>query len=451
MLNSLSFRKLTAFLLLLLTMSVYAQQLVDDPVGVLSLIEDRVLINPDEISRATAEDIRRVTPFIEVINVDIFEHCVERGMDEQTCGVFEWSVNFLQRDNIEAFEEDLVIAWARFELRSWFRAQLETGALNGLVSCNIGQPDLLWYTLTGNIMFPGSEYCDNFGGVVISRCFWQCDLTGPLDTPCPGVSPSCSQCAAQGFARALSHQSTTYYAEYLDDARQALMTHLPTALQWWEGVFDGAAIVPVADYSVILPQRMMDVFNNAVNNNILAPRYFQSATENIACIPYSPLAFVDVLHQIPGYSADRSQPGIPSLEEVKVSLSSRESVGETRHRFGEWVLGKDHLLPKFTEAGGGFFGSGTEAYDSIANPTTQACYGYASIYEVYGKWETFAIPRIITRLEKCWQWAVPPYPSLNPVPAFVSPVLFTGTRIHTALETVPEGYGIPRVKGTPFY
>lgn len=431
-------------LILCLSSIIFAQ---NNPIGMLSFVEDRVLINPQDIADATREDPRRVLPFIEVIHLDNFNQCLNSNFD-QNCPQFEWSVNFLERDNMTDFEEALVKAWLRFELRSYYRARLEAGQDVALIACNVGQIDMTWYTLTGEFLFPGSEFCDDYrGAYVLANCFFECSLPFTL---CPSPSSDCINCATRNFTRSLlQDQMARYYPDYLSEVSQAITNHLPTALLW-NNPFNGAVIVPVADISILLPSRMLESFREAANKEIIAPQYyFQTGADNLVCQPFMPNDLISVLVGVPGYGYNENSPGISTLEEVKKTLSSRESAGDTRKRFNEWIFGKSHLLPKYDENGAGFFGiGGKHAYDSLANPLTYSCFGFASIYQITSKWETIIdSSKITTVMDACY---VPPFQASATV-AFASPMSFTGQRAHTALLTIPEGYEIPNVQGTPLY
>lgn len=420
----------------------------DPPVGIVSFIEDW---RPNLNNLSLDPDPGRNLPFIEVIQTERFQECLDEGFDSDLCEKFEWSVNFLERSNMEDFEEDVVIAWMRFELRSYYRHQLEIGQTTGFSSCTFGIYSNVWRTLTGDFTFPSEDFCDDFeGNWLLGNCFGKC--LNPQFT-CPFPATDCVSCTSEGFLRAQAHQMTNYYPDYVEDVATALIEHLPTALQW-RNPLDGAAITPILDPTKPLPSKMIEVFAEAAEDEIIAPQYFaQMGADNLICQPLAPQLLIDVLINTPGYSYDEDQPGIPSLEDFKTKLSSRESAGDVYERHSEWWQGKDHLLVKYDEDGGSWFG-GTDAYDALSTDITYSCYGFTPLFITYSKFETMGpfdrFDRSLYKAAFCTTPTSPPVP-LPLAPGFAGLWQFYGVRAHTALETIPEGYEIPHVKGVPSY
>jgi hypothetical protein len=411
----------------------------DEVVGVLSFIEDL----PDPLSD---EGLFRRIPFIEVLQLERFEACRDVGFDETACEQMEWSVPFVPEQVMNNFERALVRAWLRFELRSYHRHRVEIGMGTAelqtpiLLSCTAGVADRAWTLVTGEPIFPASEFCEGAN-------FFNCAECSAIFAPvCPNLA--CLKCMVEGYFRAQAKQ-LQYYADYLADVATAVATHLPTSL-WWELPLDGtgAIMTPIMDLATPLPGSLLLMLREATEAEVIAPLYYlQTAAylsdTNPTCQPIGmPKALLDALVMIPGYGYNADNPGIETLEAYKYRLSNRESVSEVRERHLSTQFAayppESMQQPFFARTGT----YGTPAYDANSTPFMHACYGYSPLLMTYAELDV-----IVEFKRPLYRTACVPIG--NPLIPF--PWFFAGFRMETDLVTVPEGYEIPYVQGVPLF
>ncbi len=221
-----------------------------------------------------------------------------------------------------------------------------------------------------------------------------------LFLPCwiPSLCPSVLidwNCVLQRLQRASETSLSQYLPEYWGDVLTSIGTNLPFAL-WWESPFPdgGAVIAPVFSLTPKPAQ-----YAGLVQDPRDTAYYFDGR--------YVPFGFPDLpVPYAPG-EASAQHPGIPQLEERKRQLE-RATLLEYQQ------------------------------------------FGFSSFFMVHGGYEDtlfFKLERGPYLLTFCFSLIpfgiFPNYPI--PVPGFIPQL----PKAFTAFETVPEGYGVPRVKGQP--
>lgn len=337
-------KRLLGSLVILLSLA-YAQE----SVGVLSYVD----IDPTDMSRlseclSTAPNPRECAPNLELIHVEAFEACLQRGLvgcPEE----FAYLAPFSPEGVAEAAEKDIAEAWERYVDRTIDEMNRE-----------------------------------------INNWFWPCWIPAF----CPTVLINWD-CVIQRMERAAETSLTHFLPDYWADVIAAITTNLPFAL-WWESPFPegGAVISPVFSLTPKPAQ-----YSGLVN----APRdsaYYLDGH-------YVPFLFPDApVPYAPG-EATAQNPGITRLEERKRKLERA-------------------TLPEYQQ------------------------FGFSSFFSVHGDYEDtffFKIERGPYLLTFCFSFIpfgiFPNYPI--PLPGFIPQL----PRAFTSFQSVPEGYGIPNVKGRP--
>ena len=123
-------------------------------------------------------------------------------------------------------------------------------------------------------------------------------------------------------------------------------------------------------------------------------------------------------------------PGLPALEALKRTLSNREGVFS---RPLQWADA---------------FGQGPEPRGSsgAATPYEYASVGHAVILGLQSSFVIEVSPRIPIFWRSCLTETIPPIPVPIPVPM---PLVLMGARVETQWQSVPEGYDIRNLIGTP--
>lgn len=453
--------KRSMFLLAISMLSVaYSQtpEAGDDPdevdsTGILSYIEDL----PDP---ANEEDPFRKIPFVEVIEETRLGKCQDVGFDSDDCETFEWSAPFLPQKMATDAEKVIVDAWFRYESRAVMRTNLEIGAAHPLLACTIGGLDLYWLIKEGEIFIPPEEFCDGKPMAIFNECFWECDFN-LFQSTCPEAKPGCGDCINERLKTAKEH-----YPEYANDYYETVLTDvygtltLAGGLNWRENMMpgSGALTVPImtlnpAEATQTVTTLLSEIIPDAAKDDPRALTYYsQSGALNNPCLAALPGLALG-LPSLPG-AFDPTAPGIPVLEMFKPDLSDREDAGETWKRTVSLLVNWDEeaLYPKYTRAEGplaNMFG-GDDAKNGLLLPLQYACLGATTFFQVS---ETFLevaplIHRPVVRMTTCW---IPDtiIPGLTVAPNTPHVVTLEGPRFHTEWATVPEGYAIPNVEGTP--
>ncbi|WP_157463867.1 hypothetical protein [Deinococcus pimensis] len=417
-------------------------------------------------------------PMVEVIDAERLRErqrnpraCQDRRGEgaNASCGPYEWTVPMsLLNESVDA-ATGLRRAWQRFEERTWWRAHtalnMETavplhcwaglGAGNLLTTRStvrttidprdiapqlVGRirtstPDnalhLDDYTVLPQV--PPRDFCDDLpwqprvmyvpGGctyVLGTRVFC---LQGRDAVTGPGAAPLSFDMneARKRVTDALRHAGRVYYPWYQADAlaeltpprRKALFmlpwaSHAPGA---------GALVTPVMNDDVSLTQyhdlaRRAGEALGGVYRTLSAPYYFQVAGRSRA---------LDALAQAGRADLARGAPGAWKFEEFK-----RE-------------LGPGH-------------------------PASYDRFGYATWFQVWNQLDATVLPEPAgaraLRTLTYWAGAIDTYVDLGgvrtvPVPTgvLVPPyhLPFVNYRVHFTWVSVPEGYGIPRVQGSPAF
>lgn len=447
--------RLSLALLLTLAPALAFAQSEEPPVGVLSFIESLDL----KVPPSSEEGVRRMTPFVEVIQIERFNECMGHGFTSDECQKFEWSIPFVFEESATTVEEAIAFEWYRFERRSYYRHGIEIGQLNPLVACTFGVFDVGWWMLDKGMFFPPDQFCDGIGFRVVAKCFWDC--TSPGLNMCPAPRSSCPGCVAKGIARAKKHSLMEYYPDYITSVNEAIVTNMARSLRWDGFLADGGAILqPVMSSEFMIDEIARLAADEGMDVDPRALAYFlQTGLYTNRCLPTDitgslPDEALALLRPLPGDSTDPNQPGLPELEELKRTLASKEDAGDMYKRH-EWMFlkGGEIIYPQFDEDGmGGLFGSSEPARMATATPFQQACFGYVSMFEIYQQLDVIVTPsNMLTRSSSCWIWN--PFPTFLPkgtiVPA--GPWTFGGYRFHTTWNSIPEGYEIPLVEGVPLY
>jgi hypothetical protein len=424
-----------------------------DTTGILSFIED--LPDPEN-----GEGPFRKVPFVEVIEEERLAKCQEVGFDSDECPTFEWSSPLLPSALATDAEIAIAEAWFRFETRSYFRLLLETGATHPLLACTLGGLDLYTLVYTGELFVPPDEFCDDKGPAILNECFWDCDFN-LLQSQCPDAKPGCGDCVQEGIERAYEHMPT-YYQDYVADVTMKVLVPLHAAggLNWREGPVpgSGALTVPIASLN---PADTIDVMTNltteiipdALGDNPEAATYFmQPGVLNDPCrAVWAGLGF-EFPVALPGNAFDPTAPGIAKLEMLKREFADRESAGDTWKRTLMMLLtwDKEAIYPKYTRGEGPFSNifSGEESKLGLAAPLPYACLGYTTMFQVYEEMADVVVMahRPAVRLTTCW---IEYIPGITVAPGTPHIITTVNPRFHTDWVSVPEGYAIPRVKGTP--
>ncbi len=432
----------------------YTPEVVSD--GVLSLVEDLPEFG-------NAEGVYRQTPFVEVIHKEGLEKCRDAGFDQDQCPTFEWSLPFLPPKQATDAEVAIAEEWFRLETRAYFRTLLEIGAAHPALACTLGGLDIFWLVYTGDIFFPAEEFCDGKSVQILPDCFWACDFN-LLETQCPEAKPGCEDCVREGIKEAWTHIQKEYYPDYQQAVLEKVITPLTVAggLLWSEDplLTDGALVAPIADFTNI-PDVLGDVATKLIPEGIkIDPRAATYYTQTAAPPPQGDMGCRRALLvgsklgliRLPGQTLDPSAPGLPRLEDLKRTLSDRESAGETYKRTLMMLLkwSKEEIYPKYTEGDGMFANifSGEEARFGTADPGLYACLGYTTFFQVYQKLidPVVSVHRPITRPSVCWTEYIPAF---TLVPLLPEVMIWANPRWHTEWAAVPEGFDIPNVKGEP--
>lgn len=451
------FRFLLLAASLLLLGPAWAQEQDDpdtvDTTGILSFIEDLPEFENEE------GPFRKV-PFVEVIEEERLAKCQEVGFDSDECPTFEWSAPLLPSSLATDAEIAIAEAWFRFETRSYFRLLLEIGAAHPLLACTIGGLDLYWLVYHGELFVPPDEFCDDKGPAILNECFWECDLN-LLQSQCPEAKPGCQECIEKGLERAYEHMPT-YYQDYVTTVLEDVVVPLHAAggLNWRDGPTpgSGALTVPIsslnpADTVNVLTDLTTEIIPDALGDNPEAATYFmQPGVLNDPCRAlWAGLGF-EFPVALPGEPFDPTAPGIPELEMLKREFADRESAGDTWKRTLTMLLTWDQeaIYPKYTQGEGMFSNifSGEDSKLGLAMPLAYACLGYTTMFQVFEKLADVVVMvhRPAIRLTTCWFEYVP---GLTVAPGTPHIITTAYPRFHTDWVSVPEGYAIPRVEGTP--
>lgn len=424
-----------------------------DTTGILSLIEDL----PDP---ANDEGLYRTIPFVEVIKEDLLAQCQNVGFDSDQCPTFEWTAPLLPSSLATDAEIAIADAWFRFETRAYSRLLLEIGAVHPLLACTLGNIDLFWLIHTGELFVPAEEFCDDTGPALFNACFWECDFN-LLQSQCPEAKPGCGDCIQRGLERAYEHMPT-YYQDYVSTVFEEVVVPLHAAggLNWRDGPTpgSGALTVPLTslettDTTNVLIDLTTNIIPEALGENPEAATYFmQPGVLNDPCRALWAGVGFEFPVALPGVPFDPTAPGIPELEMFKRAFADRESAGDTWKRTLMMLLTWDEeaIYPKYASGEGIFSNifSGEESKLGLAMPLAYACLGYTTMFQVYEKLADVVIMahRPAVRVTTCWvEWL----PGLTIAPGTPHIITTAYPRFHSDWVSVPEGYAIPRVQGTP--
>jgi hypothetical protein len=434
----------------------------DDTKAIVSLIDTRL----DRLATGRP-------PFVEVTALEPLEtytrnrdacradEVAGRTPDASRCPQYEWSVPYSLLSESQEAARGLRRAWQRFEDRYFWRAMV---TLNNpsfyFADCWISwgggvKPDAPAATthvpragvpaaLASKLDFPeedsrlrldnyfplpqvpASDYCDDLNPEFLPFMFFPgfCFSVFGVQLFCTDNYPQPiwfnREEAINRVARAVEHAHTRYLLEYQQDALNELLPgkrSLFLPLPWHSNLpGDGAFIAPVMDPASVDPSPFVNTATLArdrLGNANALPYFFQeplrSPTLDLLLLPGQN----QVLYTPPGWW---------QAEEFK------------------------RLLPP-------------------SNVAYQERMGYASMFQAWNQVDTLLLPDadLASRaLRTLVYWAVglnincdlsgcsvTPVPAPVPVEPYQLP--FVGPRMHYGWVSVPEGYGIPRVVGTPLY
>lgn len=421
-------------------------------------------------------------PYLTLMDVDNFrtyqrngEACraqrVQGGaVDPQQCPKFEWQAPYGTVQDSQGVAKDLRQAWQRLEDRYYWRAMVElnnpamllthcvvdlgTGLKTKAptVKTNV-PPGVIPKQLAGKIdvrqphndlnldtygllpQVPNRDYCEGLTPALLPIMFLPgtCFYVLGVKTFCiEGTTQTLNPLAPRPIAfdhaevqarlkRAIEKAHTTYLLDYQTDALKALFSKdrkFFFALPWRSNLpGEGAFVAPVMNTDTSLTQftRLAQEVRNRLGGTVganAAPYYFQfayrSPTLNVHTLPGSK----DVL---------RTPPGIWQLEEFKrtlgpSSLPYYELFGYSTF-FQAWNELKTLTLP-----------------EPMAAKALRPILYYAFGNNVYLPSGTVPIPAPVP---------IEPY-HLTGLP-------FAGPQMLFDWVSVPEGYSIPRVQGTPLF
>lgn len=417
-------------------------------------------------------------PFLEVIHVPSLKtyqsHRQSCQKDEAArrayanpndCPQYEWSLPLSPASASQDAARDLRRAWQRLEDRYYFHtmARLNNPAyyiafcwLNFGSGVNPATPDVTVHVPDGLVepslrsAIPSSppktdlfldnywpipqventDFCDDLSMSIVPIMFipgFCINLLG-ADVICTPDFPKPiwfnDNEAARRVQDAIVHAHTRYLSEYQEDAIKALTPgeHALFAVPWRSNLpGDGAFVAPVFNESLD-PSPFTDLGSRASSAlggllGVNATAYYLSS---IARAPTLNLLTPETTGNT---GADTDRPGVWKLEEFK------------------------RLLPP-------------------SNPTFMERVGYASLFEAWNEMTATILPepnwakvlraivywavgiRIVVDFTTCGVCPVP-VPYAVPVAPHLLP--FVGPRMLWGWVSVPEGYDIPRVKGTPLF
>jgi hypothetical protein len=411
---------LMAFCLLMLAMGAMAQT-----VGRLSYIE------PDAAPGIVARgDLRRLpTGFVEVIHDARLEACKRQRYER--CVSYEWSVPFTTLGQAQKLERALSEAWNRYDARVYWRVQMQINGIGGqLANCAIGVFN--WDAYLGawdKDLFrtmPTGDFCDDLGGDWFLYLSSFCSLMDSF---------TFWDRVANAYQDAYTHALTHYYPEYWKDVLEAFVRYAPLAL-WWDGVYpvlpggsSGLVLQPVVD--VPNPQQYVNLALEAQRRDLRGFAYILARYPFLNLLGGSAL---DTLQQsvrrLPLEAEHDGEPGLPTLEGLKRTLSPREGIFS---RPAQWA---------------DVIGTGPQPRGSsgAATPYEYAGVGHAVFIAAQSTFITEVSPRVPVFWRTCWTETIPPVPVPVPLPM---PVLHANSRVDTRWMSVPEGYAIPDVRDVP--
>ena len=200
-------------ILLLMSVTLAVAQKEEEPEGYLSYID----IDAAPVSNITgcmeesADTLRRdCLPHVEVVVIDAFEDCVERGEGCERAGAYP--VSFLPEELAEKTEEAFDEAWD-----TYYDDTIDE------VSKKVNELPFCWL---------------------------------PSVCPTPNIR---WDCVAERLADSATVSLTELQPKYWADVGQALATHMPTAL-WWESPLpDGGAVISPIFSLTPKPQQYLDL------------------------------------------------------------------------------------------------------------------------------------------------------------------------------------------------
>ncbi len=421
-------------------------------------------------------------PFLEVMHVPSFktyqshrEACQKAEVkgdppNPTDCPQYEWSVPYSPESASQDAARDLRLAWQRFEDRYYWNTMVRLNNPAFYVafcSFNVGRglnpatPDVTVHlpdqlvepslrqaipssqpvtnlNLDNYRPFPqvdNQDFCDDLNlNLQIMFVPGLCLAIGGLDVICTPNFPKPiwfnTNEAINRVATSILHAHTTYLAEYQADAIKALTpgVHTLFPLPWRSNApGDGAFIAPVMNTD-LNPQQFTDLGSRAKSalGGLVGANATAYYLQSVLRLPSLSLLTGDTtgttVSDTPSDS-DGDRPGIWKLEEFKRLLKP-------------------------------------------SNPAFMEHIGYASFFEAWNELTVTVLPEptYAKALRPIVYWAVGirlnidpntcgicPIPVPYPVP--VAPFLlpFAGPQMKWGWTSVPEGYEIPRVKGTPLF
>lgn len=382
-----------------------------------------------------------------------------RATDTARCPQYEWSVPYSLLSESQEAARGLRRAWGRFEDRYFWRAMVQLNnpsfyfancwiswgsgvkpaapavrthvpregvpaALNGKLDFFDEDSQLRLDSYFPLPQVPSSDYCDDLGPEFLPFMFFPgfCFSVFGVQLFCTDNYPQPiwfnREEAVNRVSRAVQHAHTKYLGEYQQDALAEILPgkrSLFLPLPWHSNLpGDGAFIAPVMDPSAADPKPFVETATLArdrLENANALPYFFQAAQR-------SPT--LDLLLAPGSNQVLYTPPGWWQAEEFK------------------------RLLPP-------------------SNPLYQERIGYVSMFQAWNQIDTLLLPDadlVSKGLRTLTYWAIAlnincdfagctaiPVPAPVPVEPYQLP--FVGPRMHYGWVSVPEGYGIPRVKGTP--
>jgi hypothetical protein len=242
--------------LLVVSLGAHAQE----SVGILSFVDIDPNLTRLSDCLASVPDPRECVPNVELIHVDAFRACADRGFRD--CAEWAYLAPFIPEATAEAAERDIANAWERYVDRTIDEINRE-----------------------------------------INHLFLPCWIP----SLCPSVLINWD-CVMQRLQRASETSLSQYLPEYWADVLMAIATNLPFAL-WWESPFpDGGAVIAPVFSLTPKPAQYTGLVQGARD----AAYYFDGR--------YLPFLFPDLpVPYAPG-EATAQNPGIPQLEARKRQL-----------------------------------------------------------------------------------------------------------------------------------
>ena len=394
-------------------------------VGRLSYVE------PDAKPEILAQgDPRRLpTGWIEVVHDRNLALCRQR--DYQRCPPFEWNVPFMPEAVAQKLERGLSEAWNRFNARAYWRIQTELGGIGAqLVNCTVGLTNLdvllgAWDRQLIRDM-PAEDFCDDLYP----------DITLYIPTFCFLMDTfTFWDRVGEAYRRGLEHAMTVYYPQYWRQVLELIATNIPLAL-WWDGVYpvlpgqlSGLVLQPIA--GLPNPQQYVNLALEAQRTDLRGFAYILARYPFLDLLGGSTLGKLNqAVRRLP-LEADRDgAPGLPALEELKRTLSNRESVFSRPLQWAD-ALGQ---------------GPAPQGSSGAATPYEYAGVGHAVILGLQASFVIEVSPRVPIFWRSCLTETIPPVPVPIPVPM---PLVLMGARVDTSWQSVPEGYAIRNLVGTP--